>query len=502
MQDEPELIKITNPHLKYFDSYEKSDSYKNIGSYVKSYLNHGRFHPLMVATQWIIAKISDSNPFIIRLYVFLVTTIVITLFFVYLRLLSVPLLLAVLFAGTFFAGRYDEIWWRYGASELVGLLFLLITLIAFTIAVTKNNNKWHILAFASMILASLYKESFWILIPVISLIYLLTYAWKNNIDYITALRKTKNIHITTGIIFIILTAGIISIVLFTNYSVVKEVTFSRWTIFLTNLKSMIQPFALWIPIVLLIIISFFIKTKQKIRNKYSLGLLIVLCLWIATQLIVHKNVPVDGSVRYLMPAQFALLVVSALSIKTFKELKLNKLYYLFLIVFSLYFLQNLKNVYINSSYFGNRAIAYNKMLDKINELNPKGIAIINDTDESIYATATYLSYRGTNVPVKWLKSEGEGGIYEQFFNSLPNRKSSFQMIDFTQLINDKTIDMVVLGSPAEYSNCTIDEYKDYFPQTFTITQSFTNIATRTLLSGRWEKTFTQNNTITYIILKK
>lgn len=509
-EDEYKAVKIAHPELGFFDTYEKKEAYNDFYPFIKSHALLGRFYLLTMAEQWTMAKISNGNPLFIRFHVYLFAVFISFLFFVYLRLLKVSMPLAFLGACILFAGRYDEIW-LYFTGEITGLLLLMASLVLFTIGIVRRKSRWNIAAYFTLALSALSKESFLILLPLVSLIYLLTYAWRNQKSYLIAFRETKKVHAVIAIIFVSLCAGLICVISLTEGGTYNSSSdFPRGLLLLANLKSFLLPVLLWVPVTALAASSLIMPN---LLNKYSVALVCIGCLWVCSQLIVFKDILVFGFVRYLMPAQLFVISVSLLSIQQFMDIRWRKTAYFFAAVFALYFLYNAKNVYVNSSWFGSRAVAYHLMLDKVSELNPKGIAVIIDrkaTYEFVEATAVYLSERGINAPVKYVSYQGEqhnrSGIQARYYASLKKDnhgvESEFGEITMDDLVISTSIDLVILGSPLEYSDIDMNDFDEQFYKMYSASQTFTNIAFKPIIKGDWQQVFTDDNPITYVFFSK
>lgn len=385
------------------------------------------------------------------------------------------------------------------------------SLVFFTLGIVGRNNRWNIVAYFALVMSALSKESFLILLPLVSLIYLVTYAWKNQKDYLIAFRETKKVHVVIAIIFVSLCAGLFYIIsLKEGGTYNSDSDFPKGLLLFTNLKSFLLPMFLWVPVAALAVSSLIMPNFLK---KHSVPLAIIGCLWITSQLLVFKDILVIGFIRYLLPAQLFVIGVSLLCIQQFMDMKWRKTACFFIVLFILFFMYNAKNVYVNSSWFGKRAIAYHLMLDKVAEINPKGVTVLIDskaTFEFVEATAVFLSERGVNAPVKYVNYRRDQhikpGMQARYYASLKKKnhgiESEFEEITMDDLVNDPGIDLIIFGSPLEYSNIEVDDFDEQLYKMHSASQAFTNIAFRQIIKGDWMQVFTDDNPITYVFFKR
>ncbi|MCH8904361.1 MAG: hypothetical protein IIA45_10655 [Bacteroidetes bacterium] len=422
--DEPYIVKFTEPHLGYFDKYESNEAYLNVGTFIKKYQNEqGRFQPLSVLIPWSLTKLSGGNPFFLRVSALLCGVVIGFLFFVFMRALKVSFMLSLLGAAILLTGRYDEIFWRLGPSEILGLFFMMISLCAMLMEIRTNRTVWKIILVLGILCMSWSKESFLIMVPVMSLIYLLLYKYEKGGSIPDGFQSKRWMHIFIWACFLFGTGAIIFVRSQMGGTYLSNSTFPKGELFLNNLISFINPLLLWLPVLVYVVITL-VKRKT---NSNVLPLIAVFIVWIGSQLLIYKDILVVDSVRYLMPAQLFLIALAVLSVSQLK-IHLPGFYkYLFTGFLGLFFLQNAKNMSINSSYFGARSSLYHEMLDAVAEADPGRITIAASpyqNFEFIASSALFLSQRGINVPIAYSVledvSEGEPDIYRRYTQSLKN----------------------------------------------------------------------------------
>jgi len=190
-----EIISLAKPSLvSAFKEDEKN--YSSLTGISKFWIvKVGRFLPLHIAMKFIQARLFGLHPFLYHFTIFLTGVLTAVLFFALLRLIGVSVLVASVISLTFQAGAYCEIWYILSEGETWGCFFLVFTLVGFAYSIVKKNLKLSIYGLFFFLLACLSKESFLFTAPFVALYFILFYAYKNNLDFLPAIKQTRAIWI-------------------------------------------------------------------------------------------------------------------------------------------------------------------------------------------------------------------------------------------------------------------------------------------------------------------
>lgn len=154
-------------------------------AWVKDDINDAsRFRPLYFAHRVLETRVFGSDFFIWSLYTGLLWCLTLVLFYLGMRNLKFRIIESIIFLVVAFIGPQTEIWWRLGPQESLGVTFLAFSFYFMSVsAIGRNYHLNNILFIVFLILASLCKESFIIIIPaflVFKVWYERVNLWKSN----------------------------------------------------------------------------------------------------------------------------------------------------------------------------------------------------------------------------------------------------------------------------------------------------------------------------------
>lgn len=137
-----------------------------------------RFRPLYFVHRVIQTKIFGINWFIWSVYTGILAVLSTFFTFTFARLINFSFQEAIIFTCVTMVGSQSSVWWRLGPAETIGT-FILSLVLLFTVISSRNRNSqklFEVLFVISIILMSLCKESFVIIIPAIVFIKIWVYS--------------------------------------------------------------------------------------------------------------------------------------------------------------------------------------------------------------------------------------------------------------------------------------------------------------------------------------
>lgn len=264
-----------------------------------------RFRPMYFFGR--VLQVRLFGPNFLTWHVFVAILGVVTAYCLYVtgRLVGFSFLQSILFSAQSLIGPQLEIWWRLGPNETYGVLFLSISLIFCFLGITIKKYRYlpDIAFIISVIIMSLFKESFVLLIPALIFLRIWFYMRKNvEMDWQDAARQNLILIFTLPAVFI---AEIFTIFFYVGisgvgYAGVDSSSFSIFALLpavfqiLWSVKFYLAPF-----IALLI---FLIEKRRYGGNifKVTLTPILFLALWIAPQIFLYTKSGFKP--RYLLPS--------------------------------------------------------------------------------------------------------------------------------------------------------------------------------------------------------
>lgn len=173
-----------------------------------------RFRPLYYFLRIVQTKLFGSNFFLWSVYTGILACITMTSFYMAMRNFKFTIEESLLFIIISFVGQQIDVWWRLGPNETIGVTFLALTFLFMSknnIKIEKINNLFFIIF---LILSSLCKESFIIIIPGVILFKILQERTVQKLDVKEAI--IKNIYLLIPIIIMLVELYIIVFYIGTN----------------------------------------------------------------------------------------------------------------------------------------------------------------------------------------------------------------------------------------------------------------------------------------------
>ena len=224
---------------------------------------------------------------------------------------------SLLFVFLSFVGHQTAMWWRLGAAEPIGIFWFALGLLFMARSINGRDSRtlYTMVSLAGFILASLTKESFLVLLPVISLVWLMLYYRNNEVSALDTLRACAMPVLTLIIVCI---AGVAMIFLKTGTSSIGYAGFDSQSVTIRTLYQTLKSLALfsngyWL---LILLAGLAVTLLLSLRKRFQPSLIVELAsvallilLFTASQVLVYAKSGI--SERYLVPAtlSLALLVI-------------------------------------------------------------------------------------------------------------------------------------------------------------------------------------------------
>jgi len=411
--------------VKAFGEDEKK--FSSLENNLKYWIGEGRSRPLLVAIQFIRARFFGVHPFYYRFTNYLAGVLTTLFFFIFLRGIGITRSVAYLVSLIFQTAPYAVTWYSIDDAEPWGAFFLILSLALFARAVAgqgetiKNKRTLFTYYLASLMLfcACQCKENFVFIVPFVILFLIAGYAYKNNLDLLSAIKQTKNILIVLSLVMIItLMLTGVTIFLAKNYFSYGH-TASVYKNAKSNLILIVRPFLFLFPAIILLIREFrnrklrtnlnrdgnqehYLKINQTLGLSYyyCILLIIIICSgWIITQLIVYANYTMWVS-RYLIPATIAPAVLLAISMDYFKRARLKKYYFGILAIYLIALGYRSYQLNMEASAYGQFSQAYNNVLDFMTDKHVQSVGIYGAplySSEFIRTSSFLLKAKNSNI---------------------------------------------------------------------------------------------------------
>lgn len=172
--------------------------------WIKNDLLTGRFRAFYFIHRVIITRFLGINFLLWSLYTGALTVFTTFLFFVFARLLNFSIKAALLFSFLITLGSQSAVWWQLGPAETIGTFLLSASLVVTVLSEKNNQHKilYNVLLIAIILMMSLSKESFILIIPAIAFIKLWLSRHFNSLSW-SQIFKINSISISLlGLIFL------------------------------------------------------------------------------------------------------------------------------------------------------------------------------------------------------------------------------------------------------------------------------------------------------------
>lgn len=306
--DDHEVIKIKNDL--------KSSSLLNITKiWVKQDLNsNARFRPVYYIHRVFETKLLGSDFILWSLYNAVLCCLALIALYSGMRNLKFGVGESIVFLIITFIGPQSSVWWRLGPGEGLGMVFLGLSFYFMSKSPDKKNYNVNNLLFISfLILSSLTKESFLIIIP--GMIYFKI--WHEKITIWSSLKESvyKNILLVAPLLMLVIELIIIKFYVGTDYSGMNAKSDENITnILFTGLYFVKTYLNLFIIFIVLLITSWLLKKRVIAYNLFPAAFFLLIL--IPNIILYAKSGLVE---RYLLPSSMGLAFLLVSFIKSIGE---------------------------------------------------------------------------------------------------------------------------------------------------------------------------------------
>lgn len=317
--------------------------------YIKNDLNI-RYRPIYYLHRVLETKIFGTNLFVWSIYNLFLLFLTLNFFYLSLIKLEFSIIESLIFLVLAFIGPQMEIWWRLGPNETLGMFFLGLSFYFIT-DIEKRYNLKNILLALFIVLASLSKESFTLIIPAL----LVFKIWRDkeffNLSFKNAILKNRILIIP--FIVMVINLLIIKIIIGTNkigYAGLgnEGLYFTLKGIIWIIIYQLREYFIIITLIYSAICISLGNKTKILQFSKKMIFPFLIFVLIVIPNLILYAKSQMNG--RYLLPS---LIGIGFFIITFFKETRINfrRINYLFLFIILIFSFRLFNIAYLNAEKF-------------------------------------------------------------------------------------------------------------------------------------------------------
>jgi ABC-type cobalt transport system substrate-binding protein len=350
-----------------------------------------RFRPLYYIHRVYETRLFGSDFFIWSFYTGFLCCITLIFFYLGMRNLKFRVSESVIFLIISFIGPQSAIWWRLGPAETLGVVFLSLSFYFMSRSLAKRNYQLNTLFFIFfLILSSLTKESFLIIIPAMVFFKI----WNENIYIWSSLRESakKNTLLIIPIAVFLIELIIIKFYLGTDYSGIdSNILNTIKGIFKTFIRFLHTYLNLLIVALLMIFINYRLKRPFFKVDRFSVAFFLLIL--IPNILLFAKSGLVE---RYLIPASIGLgfLVVSLVKCIEEDPRWFKKMTIVLIVIAYIPFIVTSFN---DATAFAKEGISTNKLLSAISSNYRKGdqtLVVVNPVleYERSVSMKTYLFY--------------------------------------------------------------------------------------------------------------
>jgi hypothetical protein len=176
-----------------------------------------RLRPFYFVHRLIEARLFGANLEIWSCYQGFLAVLTSFFLFLFFRLHHAPLILSLAFPFVTLLGPQTQIWWCLGPAEVPGILLFSLSLVLLWFSARRVGpvRLWRLLFLVTVLIMSLCKESFILIIPFIIVLFVLVYRWNSQLPWIQTLKQTLFVTVPLAI-FLIVELGIIAFVIGTS----------------------------------------------------------------------------------------------------------------------------------------------------------------------------------------------------------------------------------------------------------------------------------------------
>ena len=368
------------------------------------------------------------------------------LLYLFARKIGFGKITSFLFVWLTFLGAQAAIWWRLGPQESIGIMWFALGLLFMAKAVYDAPARrvvYNVIAIVSFLLASLTKESFVVLLPVVMLWWLILYCRKNGVNLLQAIRAHLVQIITLAVVCVAELAVIFLKVGTTGigYAGTDAQSFSihkllaTFNDLITANNPFLTIFLVDVFIVALVLSVIFTKGKAWDKVKVHLPLLgesvvalTLVTLFVVSQILLYAKSGIYE--RYLIPGTLALAFLVIFLIVKIQQLirhKVLKIVVTLILVIATIFSLRVQYALARTEAkpFTQDGITINQALDKLTSGTQAddGIVIIADPAfdyEASISTGIFLEIQAKKTKVYRYPIWSEQGEYSQFLIELGN----------------------------------------------------------------------------------
>ena len=288
-----------------------------------------RFRPLFYFYKVLETKLFGINFLFWSIYTGILAVMTSLFLYLFTKTVGFSPLESAVFSILPLLGKQSEIWWRLGTNETIGTFFMSLCLLFMGLSIYSKRRRLFFAIFflISVVLMSLCKESFILLIPAILFWQIWLYKERNNLKWIGAL---KNNSIILSLLFFIFTVEILIIKFYIGVNKVSYAgieIFQPSKYFYTAIKLADQGSFRLILLVAIVLVVFYCNrsTLEICLNNfiYPLILLLLICI---PQIILYAKTGFWA--RYIMPGflgYFVFIIYMLKFIRTNKNTLILKL---------------------------------------------------------------------------------------------------------------------------------------------------------------------------------
>ncbi len=390
--------------LKIHNSLSNGNYLKTCFEYIANDLGI-RFRPAYYMYYVTVIKTFGPNFIFISIFTGILAFLSFSLFYQGMRRLVHSTLLSIIFVLLIFVGPQAAVWWRLGTNETVGMFFLGLSFLYLTKETGKNYKLNNYIFSVFLIIMSLCKESFIIIVPSFIIFKIWIEKYRYDIKFMKSL--LNNLVLVIPLLAVFIETLIIVFYVGTNQIGYAGISPSAndflWGIrkILTNQLSLRN----WI-ILLTVLISInllsllFNKTKNKKEFSNAMELMAMYLSFSLLVIIPSLCLYAKSGMfeRYLLPTTFGLALIVVMVLKNTNQKILKALAFLFTALFII----NSFGIAINGakgfSLVGKRENILLSTVKSNATSKSKVLLVVDPVDryEVTYSIETYLSYYGYN----------------------------------------------------------------------------------------------------------
>lgn len=425
-----------------------------------------RFRPLFFVVRVFRALLFGTNYYLWHLTVAIECGLYIAFTYILAREMKTPLLASIIFSFIYLIGSQDEMIWRMGTQENMGMFFLALSFLLVYEYSKTNKKSIGICSVISIIFMMLCKESFLVIGPtmILFLFFLEIEKGDNNIKFFISIKDFIIKHKAFIIAIIVSLLASLAIIIFgvglmesgyagvdTSYTIGEYIRITL-NVFLRDLKDYWLAFGISF---ILLIASFINKLRNKQINSKYLMLLFVGIVLIGYSLGIEAFLHAKSAMfdRYKLPCVWFIFF----AIVVLQKDAINSLIY-HLIVFGLcaFLIITYKNagslIYEDAKYYGKEGEHTTEMLEYVNSLKTKykDMTILTDFVwyEHNLSSSMYLQIENSIDDVFCLDREREDGDYKKIYNKSNKRiyfdDANIILTDMTNIDNYNKDDYTVM----------------------------------------------------------